>query len=78
MDWKALEEKYAPQRRCAGFEELRFKDEFTALQFQREGPWCKACVSTKRGSGTGYQCGGCNGWLSKEEIAERELAQGEK
>ena len=31
VDWRALEEKYTPRRRCAGCEELRFKDEFNAL-----------------------------------------------
>jgi hypothetical protein len=71
VGWRAMEEKYTPRRRCAGCEELRFKDEFNARQFQREGPWCKACFLTKREAGTGYQCGGCNGWKSRGDFAER-------
>ena len=51
VNWKALEEKYTPQRKCAGCNFARFKTEYTTFQFKRQDGYhqCNDCIEKKQG-----------------------------
>jgi hypothetical protein len=72
VDWKAVEEKHIPQRKCRGFCMcMRLKDEFSALEWRnQEDPHCKACVQKRQNQGTPYRCTRCRNWFTENSFAE--------
>jgi hypothetical protein len=67
VDWKAIEEKYTPSKRCVACGFLVFKQDFLATQWSRKDGFavCKACVQRKKDAGAPYECGSCHIWKSE-------------
>ena len=58
VDWKELEERHTPQRRCVGCKCRCFKDEFLLSQWNRKDDMhrCIQCMEKKREAGTPFEC----------------------
>ena len=65
LDWKEIEKKYMPSRRCqlCGF--THFKDAYQDGQWNRldQISFCKQCIEKKKGTKTPYRCNNCGLWL---------------
>ena len=68
--WKDIEEKYMPRRRCVSCNAVKFKEYFTAGQFNREDKicFCKECVLKKENCNTPYRCNTCGLWKNAESF----------
>ena len=65
IDWKAIEEKHTPSKRCVHCDFVIFKDGFLATQWTRKDAFscCKKCLQQKKkDAGTPYECLSCHFW----------------
>ena len=75
IDWKAIEEKYTPQRKCAGCNFARFKTEYTTFQFKRQDGYhhCNDCIEKKKENDTPHECMACHKWKDASAFSEDDL-----
>ena len=73
LDWKEIEEKYMPSKRCVGCNFVQFKDAFPEGQWNREDKisFCKICTAKKRGEGTPWRCNNCGLWKSEAAFTQK-------
>ena len=71
INWKEIEEKYMPSRKCVGCNFVQYKDAYHVGQWNRDDKicFCKNCVETKRRSGTPFRCNNCGTWKSEGSFA---------
>ena len=75
VDWRAIEDKYMPRRRCVSWNCVKFKECFAAGQFNREDKicFCKECVTKKEKCKTPYRCNTCGLWKKSESFKKEWL-----
>ena len=75
IDWKAIEEKYTPSKRCVLCTFLVFKDGFLATQWSRKDALscCKKCLEKKKEAGTPFQCSRCFFWKAPDSFRFKQL-----
>jgi hypothetical protein len=75
IDWKAIEEKHAPQRKCKGpCMSVKPKAQFSPKEWEnKEDAHCKACIKKLREQGKVVRCSQCRSWLSREDLNRHKL-----
>ena len=75
IDWKAIEEKHTPSKRCVHCDFVIFKDGFLATQWTRKDAFscCKKCLQRKKDAGTPYECLSCHFWKSEACFASNTI-----
>ena len=75
IDWKAIEEKHTPSKRCVQCNFMVFKDGFQAMQWSRKDNFscCKSCLQKKKDAGTPHECNNCHFWKGAEAFASTDL-----
>jgi hypothetical protein len=70
INWKEIEEKYMPSRRCVGCNFVNYKDAFQVGQWNREDKisFCKVCVERKKTEKTPFRCNNCGVWKSEDSF----------
>ena len=77
IDWKAVEEKHTPQRKCCGpCMTVHLKDKFSAKEWSNKvDPYCSACVDKMKAQGTPQRCHRCRTWCRVQDFAATALSQ---
>ena len=77
IDWKGVEEKHTPQRKCCGpCMTVRLKDRFSAREWNNKmDPYCKACLDKTKAQGTPQRCHRCRTWCRREDFVATALSQ---
>jgi len=72
IDWKAVEEKHAPKRRCKGpCLSVKMKEDFSQKEWEnKEDPHCKVCLQRLKEQGKTVRCVKCRAWCGEEERTE--------
>ena len=75
VDWKEVEERHTPQRRCVGCSCRCFKDEFLLSQWNRKDEMhrCNACLDKQREAGTPFECTTCFQWKAAAAFDEQNM-----
>ena len=73
INWKEIEEKYMPSRRCGGCNFVQYKDAFLDGQWNREDKvsFCKTCIGRKKQEGTPLRCNNCGLWKGETAFAPK-------
>ena len=75
IDWKAIEEKHTPSKRCVQCDFNVFKDGFLATQWSRKDAMscCKKCLQKKKDAGMPYECMSCHFWKAEKAFNPGDL-----
>ena len=72
LDWRAIEAKYTPQKRCNECNFVHFKEHFQTMQWNRKDNLsvCKECVAEKKKKGTPLRCNNCGLWKAEASFSD--------
>ena len=76
VDWRAIEEKHTPSKRCVLCSYIVFKQDFPLGQWNRKDKLscCKTCIEHRKQAGTPHECTSCHFWKSAQAFDHQSLS----